>query len=443
MPSSSDVVLTGVGPVTSIGIGSDDFWQALLAGRSGVGSLERRDDGHPVPSADWRSWSSAGSWLGAPIVGFDAAQFVRPRKALKVMGRELQTAFAASTLAIEQAQLGPLLQQGAVTTDRIATIFGSQMFYGPESELRDAVMNSVDETGSCQLSRFGSAAIRDIMPLWMLKYLPNMPACHVGISLGATGANNTIVSGDVSATSALIESLGALRRGIADVVICGGTGTLIDGTTMVFRGDLPVPSLADPLEWSSRPHTRESVGVVGGEGAASMVVELAEHAERRGVPSLAAVAGVASRFAPPDQGLRGSATAIRNAIRAALAQAGLSPPAIGVVVSHGTGDPPRDAAERAALQCELPGVPLVMPIAVLGHCGAAVGAIGLTVAVLSLAHQVIPPSFLHGTPDSHWAERFLDTPRPLEQDAALVLTHTSQGVANAIVLRRPGNGGGR
>src|SRR5690606_2606601 len=390
MPSSSDVVLTGVGPVTSIGIGSDDFWQALLAGRSGVGSLERRDDGHPVPSADWRSWSSAGSWLGAPIVGFDAAQFVRPRKALKVMGRELQTAFAASTLAIEQAQLGPLLQQGAVTTDRIATIFGSQMFYGPEGELRDAVMHSVDETGSCQLSRFGSAAIRDIMPLWMLKYLPNMPACHVGISLGATGANNTIVSGDVSATSALIESLGALRRGIADVVICGGTGTLIDGTTMVFRGDLPVPSLADPLEWSSRPHTRESVGVVGGEGAASMVIELAEHAQRRGVPALASVAGVASRFAPPDRGLRGSATSIARAIQAALAQAGVSPQAVGMVVSHGTGDPARDAAERAALQCELPGVPLVMPIALVGYCGAAGGAIGLTLAALSLLKGVIP-----------------------------------------------------
>ncbi len=440
MSRSSDVVLTGVGPVTSIGIGIDDFWQALLAGRSGVGSLDRRDDGHPVPPADWQSWPSAGSWLGAPIVGFDAAQFVRPRKALKVMGRELQTAFAASTLAIEQAQLGPLLQQGAVATDRIATIFGSQMFYGPESELREAVMNSVDESGSCQLARFGSVAIRDIMPLWMLKYLPNMPACHVGISLGATGANNTIVSGDVSATSALMESLGALRRGIADVVICGGTGSLIDGTSMVFRGDLPVPSLADPLERSSRPHTVESTGVVGGEAAASLVVELAEHAELRGVPALASVAGTASRFAPPDQGSRGSATSIRRAIQAALAQAGMAPQAIGMVVSHGTGDGPRDAAERAALQDELPGVPLVMPIALLGHCGAAVGAVSLTIAALSLQHRVVPPSFLHGTADPQWAERFSDSPRPLKQDAVLVLTHTSQGIANAVVLRRPLNG---
>lgn len=439
MSNSSDVVLTGLGPVTSIGIGADDFWQALLAARSGVGSLERRDDGQPVPPADWRCWPSAGSWLGAPIVGFDAAQFVRPRKALKVMGRELQTAFAASTLAIDQAQLGPVVEQGAVATDRIATIFGSQMFYGPESELRDAVMNSVDESGTCQLSRFGSEAIRNIMPLWMLKYLPNMPACHVGIALGATGANNTIVNGDVSATSALIESLGVLRRGIADVVICGGTGSTIDGTNMVFRGDLPVPCPVDPLERSSRPHTVESVGVVGGEGAASMVVELAEHAERRGAPALATVAGAASRFAPPDQGTRGSALSIRRAIQAALTQAGISPTAVGLVVSHGTGDPQRDAAERAALQRELPEVPLVMPIAVLGHCGAAVGAIGLVVAALALHHATVPPSFLHGTADAQWAARFFDSPRPLEQDVVLVLTHTSQGVANAILLKRPGS----
>src|SRR5690606_25369877 len=109
---------------------------------------------------------------------------------------------------------------------------------------------------------------------------------------------------------------------------------------------------------------------------------------------------------------------------------------------HGTGDPSRDAAERAALQCELPGVPLVMPIAVVGHCGAAGGAIGLAIAALALLKGVIPPSFLHGTPDAQWAERFSQSPRPLEQDAVLVLTHTSQGVANAVLLRRPGSRAG-
>ncbi len=437
MSSSSDVVLTGLGPVTAIGIGVDEYWQALLQQRSGVGSLARRDDDNPKPPADWLALPIAGNWLGAPIVGFDAVQFVRPRKALKVMGREIQTAFAASTLALDQACVSGALRQGSLATDRVATIFGSQMFYGPESEMREAVMNSRDETGRCQLSRFGSAAIRDIMPLWMLKYLPNMPACHVGIAIGATGANNTIVSGDVSTTSALIESMGVLRRGIADVVICGGTGTLIGGTNLVYRGDFPVPTVADPVERSSRPHTIESTGIVGGEGAASMVVEFAAHARHRGAQPLAVVAGMASRFAPPDQGQRGSATAIGRAIRDALSQAKLSPRAVGLVVSHGTGDPSRDAAERAALESELPSVPLIMPIALLGHCGAAAGAIQLVTAVLTLVHRMIPPSFLHGTPVAGWEDRFSDSPRPLGRDAVMVLTHTSQGVANAVVLKRP------
>jgi 3-oxoacyl-[acyl-carrier-protein] synthase II len=437
MSKSSDVVLTGLGPVTAIGTGVDEYWQSLLAGRSGVGCLDRRDDDNPRPAADWLTSSTAGSWLGAPIIGFDAVQFVRPRKALKVMGRELQTAFAASTLAMDQACVSNALQQGSLATDRIATIFGSQMFYGPESELREAVMNSRDEAGICQLPRFGSAAIRDIMPLWMLKYLPNMPACHVGIAIGATGANNTIVSGDVSATSALIESIGVLRRGIADVVICGGTGTLIDGTNMVYRGDLPVPSVADPIERSSRPHTVESIGVVGGEAAASLVLESAENAGRRGAQPIAVVSGVASRFAPPDHGARGSATAISRAIQGALSNAGLSAAEIGMVVSHGTGDPSRDAAERAALQGELPAVPLVMPIALVGYCGAAAGAINLVTAALALAHRMIPPSFLHGTPAPGWESCFADSPRLLEKNAVMVLTHTSQGVANAVVLSAP------
>lgn len=438
MSSPSDVVLTGLGPVTAIGIGIEDYWQSLLAGRSAVGSLARRDDGSPTPSPDWLTLPTAGNWLGAPIVGFDAAQFVRPRKALKVMGRELQTAFAASTLAMDMACLTNALAQGTVAADRVATIFGSQMFYGPALEIRDAVMNACDETGVCQLSRFGAVAARDIAPLWMLKYLPNMPACHVGIAVGATGANNTIVSGDVSPTSALIESMGVLRRGIADVVISGGTGTMIDGTNLVYRGDLPVPTVAERIERSSRPHTAESSGVVGGEGAASMVVELAGHAQRRGAAPLAVIAGTASRFAPPEPGGRGSATAIARAVDAALSQANLPAEAIAMVVSHGTGDPLRDAAERAALQNALPGAAMVMPIALLGYCGAASGAIALVTAAIALLHRVIPPSCLHGTPAAGWDDRFCDSPRELQSDAVMVLTHTSQGVANAIVLTAPG-----
>jgi len=437
MSNSSDVVVTGIGPVTAIGIGIDDFWASLMAGRKAIGSLDRRDDGGPKPPPDWQDLPMAGAWLGAPIVGFDGAQFVRPRKAMKVMGRELQTAFAAASLAMTQAAMETAISDGAIRVDRIATVFGSQMFYGPVSELRDAVQRSRDAQGKYQVSLFGDAAMRDIIPLWMLKYLPNMPACHVGISVGATGANNTIVGGDVSSTAALIESLGVLSRGIADIVVCGGSGTQLDATRMVYRGDHPFPDVATPIDCSSRPHTLQSSGIVGGEGAAAVVLEKAENARWRGAAALAVIAGSASRFASVANGGRGSSGSICLAIQAALAQAQLSANDIGLVISHGTGDPLRDAAEKEALDRELPSVPLIMPIGSLGHLGAANGAVYLVIAVLAIQNRIIPPSFLNGQPYSDWQARFSHSPRSLAKPAVLVLTHTSQGVANAVILRSP------
>lgn len=434
MTRKSDVVITGVGPVTAIGIGGDDFWNALLAGHSAVTSLDARDDGGPKPPENWHQLPLAGAWIGAPLVGFDGAQFVRPRKAMKVMGRELQTAFAAAVLAMAQAKLESSLAQQQLQTDRIATVFGSQMFYGPVSELRDAVQRSRDSSGQHQLALFGDAAMRDILPLWMLKYLPNMPACHVGISIGATGANNTIVSGDVSSTSALIESLGVLARGIADVVVCGGSGTMLDSTRMVYRGDHPFPAVTDPIASASRPHTLESTGVVGGEGAAAIVLESAQYAATRGAVPLATVAGATSRFAPVSRGQRGSAQAIQSAISDALRQAGRSPHDVGLVVCNGTGDPLRDAAERTALDNLLPKTKVIMPVGGLGHLGSANGAVFLTLAVLAILHRQIPPAYLHGTPPDGWHDRFPQSPTPLTKPLVVVLTHTSQGVANAVVL---------
>jgi len=435
MSKQSDVVVTGLGPVTAIGIGIDPFWSRLIAGEIAVGCLDRRDDGGPKPASDWRHLPQPGTWLGAPIIGFDGAQFVRPRKAMKVMARELQTAFAASTIAMAQAEIEPAMAGGHLVTDRLATVFGSQMFYGPVIELRDAVERSRDEHGEHQISLFGDAAMRDIMPLWMLKYLPNMPACHVGIAVGATGANNTIVSGDVSATSALIESIGVLHRGIADCVVCGSSGTLLDGTRMIYRGDHPSPSVTDPIELSSRPHTRQSTGVVAGEAAATVIIELAEFAASRGATPLAVIAGAASRFMAPPAASRGSSGAISLAIQGALNQAGMNAQDIGMIVSHGIGDPLRDAAEREALDSLLPKVPVVMLAGSIGHTGASLGAVYLVTAVLALQHRLIPPSFLNAEPFPHWEARCSASPRPLERAAVLVLTHTSQGVANAVVIR--------
>lgn len=437
MSRSSEVVVTGLAPVTAIGVGPGPFWDAICQKKSGIISLEHREDDGPRPPAGWMDSAKAGIWIGAPIRNFVPDQYVRPRKALKVMGRELQTSFAASSIAMEGCGLIDSIRDGVISPERVATVFGSQMFYCPPVELKEAFVNCKDESGVFSMARFGATAMRDVVPLWMLKYLPNMPACHVGISIGALGANNTIVAGDVSATSALIESVGVLRRGIADAVICGVAGTAIDTTRLLYRNDLPVPAVGTPIELSSRPHTRETVGVVGGEAAVTIVLETARSAQARMVPAIAVVAGGASRFCRPSTGRRGAAGAIAEALHAALRQADIGPDSIGLVMSHGTGDPQRDEEERRALDLVLPSASMVMTIATTGYSGAASGGVHLITGLLALMHRTAPPSFLHGTAYPGWSGRFSDSPRPLLQPAVAVITHTSEGVANAVILRSP------
>ncbi len=221
----SNVVITGMGVVSSIGIGCDAFFQALLDRRSGITSLANRTDEGPGPGeAD----VPPGLWVGGPITDFDAKQYVRPRKALKVMCREIQTAFAASQLAVESAGLGEALPAdpaGSVKPSELGTVFGSEMYYGPPREMEDTIRACLRDDGSFDATKFGGAAMKQIMPLWMLKYLPNMPACHVGIALNAQGPNNSVVLGDVSGPAAVIEAASCIDRGIAKIMIAAASGT--------------------------------------------------------------------------------------------------------------------------------------------------------------------------------------------------------------------------
>jgi len=436
----SNVVITGLGVVSSIGIGGESFFQSLLEKRSGIRSLaQRTDDGAKPGEGD----EIQGLWIGGPILDFEPKQYVRPRKALKVMCREIQTAFAASQLAIENSGLTDLLPadpNGPIKPEEVGTVFGSEMFYGTPAEMVDAIESCRREDGTIDASRFGAAAVKNITPLWMLKYLPNMPACHVGISINSHGPNNTMVLGDISGPAATIESAACIERGIAKVMIAGSTGTRINTTRMNYRGNLPIPNPFDPLEHSSRPHDPTSSGVVGGEGSAVLVLESSAHASQRGSRPLARLVSYASCFVPSGgmtdgslTGTRGSANSIRMAINLALKDARVRPGEIGLVVSHACGDPQTDAVERQALIQIFPDQPVVAPIAALGHTGAASGSIELVTAVLALVHQTVPPTIRVGSTSPEIG--FRDQGEPLRGNHVICLSHTAQGNAIALVLR--------
>jgi len=446
MPQSN-VVITGLGVVSAIGIGCDDFFESLLQKKSAVTSLLNRVDdrcefdGKPEP---------AGLWVGAPILDFDAKQFVKPRKAMKVMCREIQTAFAASLMAIEGAGLEshlPATTESILQPRDFGTVFGSEIFYGSPLELSDSIRPCIQDNGEVDTSQFGNAAMKQIMPLWMLKYLPNMPACHVGIYLNSHGPNNSIVLGDVSGPSALIEAASCVERGIAKVVVTGGTGTRIGTTRLNFRADYPMAESFEPVEGSSRPHDPTSTGVVGGEGAAAMIIESESYAKERGAKALVKVVSYASRFVAAagmktpmrcketsDTGMRSSSVAIQSAIETALRDAGITASDLGLLVSHGTGDPVADAAEQAATEATLQGVPCLSTVACLGHTGSGCGSIDLVAGAMSLIRNLVPPTRV----DQRLRPKanFVAEPTKLQGDYVLCLCHNTEGNATAIVLGR-------
>lgn len=442
-----DVLITGLGVVSSIGIGGDAFFQSLVNKQSGIRSLSERTDDGARPAA---GSELTGVWLGGPIIDFDPKQYVRPRKALKVMCREIQTAFAASQLAVENAGLSdciPADPAGQLQPQDLGTVFGGEMYYGPPTEMEDAIRACIREDGTIDGASFGGLAMKNVMPLWMLKYLPNMPACHVGISINAHGPNNTLVLGDVSGPAAMIEAAACIDRGNAQTMITGCSGTRINTTRLNYRHDLPIAEVCDPIERSSRPHDPASHGVVGGEGAVAFVLEHVDHVSQRGARPLARLVSYASRFVASegmslplrsaestDPPVRGSARAIRLAIETAMGDAGLSAGALGLVVSSAAGDPLTDAAEREALEAILPGVPGAAPAAALGHTGAAVGSMSMAVGVLALARDTIPPTLC--AESAAPSVGFRGSAEPLTGTHVLCLSHTPEGNATAVILAK-------
>lgn len=436
----SDIVITGLGVVSALGIGRDEFWNGIRNSQSSIRSLADRDDGSAKPAS---TQENDPFWLGAPILDFEPKQYVRPRKALKVMCREIQTAFAASDLAIRDAGLGdhlPADADGIVSPSRLGTVFGSEMFYGPPSEMVTAFNGCLRDDGTVDESRFGNAAMKGVMPLWMLKYLPNMPACQVGIAVNAHGPNNSIVLGDVSGPAALIESASCLQRGHADLMISGATGTRINTTRLNYRLDYPIATAHD----TSQLNSPGASGVIGGEGSAVITMETASHAAVRSAPPLARWLGHASRFHASDtmrrhdrsgdltNGQRGSTTAVANAIRAALADAKVSPSELGFIVSHGMGDPAMDTAERQAIDSVCGDVPVIAPMTWLGHAGAASGLFSVATAICILAESRSPDFSFDEIP---WRDgKRVSTQSMGDSLTGLCVSHTSEGSANAIIV---------
>lgn len=425
--SASDVVITGVGVVSPLGVGREAFWTALDQGQSGVTD-------YPQLAAADLPFRHAGI-----IKGFDAKLYVQPRKTIKVMSSEIQAGYSASMLAMQDAGL----EKGSVAPDRLGVVLGSEMLYGEVGEMIDVYRHCCPggENGSggdgtkFRFDQWGTHVFKDLYPLWMLKYLPNMAACHVSIAHDARGPNNSIVEGGVSSLLAIMEAATYIRRGHADVMIAGGSGSYLTFSCLPFHGwDHLSKWSGDPAK-ASRPFDARRSGVVPGEGAAALILERREHAQARGATILATIRGYASRLEPVRRGRPLEGTAIRNSIAAALSNANMKASDVGHVNAHGQGSLEHDRVEAQAIHDTLGNAPVTAPKSFFGDLNAGTGAVELAASVLGLAKKRIPRTLNYEEPDPacpinviHGASLALENP------LAIKLSQSTTGQATAVVL---------
>lgn len=419
------VVVTGLGVVSPIGIGKQAFWENLIAGNSGVGFLRA------VPS------ENLPSKLAAEIPDFDPLLYVRDKKFLKVMSRDIQLGVSAASLAMRDSDLSP----GAVDPERLGVDFGAGRISTTPSELVEAVTRCSQSGEEFQYTRWGEDSIGEITPLWMLRQLPNMAACHISIEHDARGPNNTITSRDSSALLALAEAVRAIQRGAADCMIVGASSSSIhpvDVTKLnLFEG---LSRREDDPSRACRPFDFDRDGTILGEGAAAFVVENYEHARRRGADIYAEILGVGAGCDGRGYLNGAGGTGLVRSIQAALQQSQIEPKELGHINAHGKSTQRDDLVEARAYHTALGTAADSIPVTALksyfGHFDAGSGAVELAGSLLALQSSELPATLNYETPDPRCRLNVVhDGPMRLKNRTALSVNRTAMGQSAAVVLR--------
>jgi 3-oxoacyl-[acyl-carrier-protein] synthase II len=365
------VVITGVGPVTPVGIGVDAFWAGLTSGRNGVRTITRFPI-HDLPVT-----------VAGEVDGFEPGDFLEPKEARRT-DRFSQFGIAAAKLAWEDAG------SPDVVAERGGVIFATGIG-GIETLLTQ--YDVLRERGPGRVSPF-------MVPMLMA----NAPAGHIAMRFGLTGANVATISACSSSNHAIWEAMRLLREGTLDLCIAGGSeSATLPITVAAFAQMTALTKNPDP-ELASRPFDVARDGFVLSEGACALIMETEEHARARGARIYCEVAGAgasddAFHITAPDP--KGSGAAL--AIRWALADAGAEPADVDYINAHGTSTQLNDASEAAAIATVLGDHARTVAVSstksMTGHQMGAAGAVEGAACALAITYGLIPPTIHHATPD--------------------------------------------
>ncbi len=368
------VVVTGVGLVTALGIGTDATWEGLCAGRSGVSEITGFD------TTDFPAK------IAAEIKDFDPLQWIE-KKEVKKMDRFIHCAIAASAFAMERSGL-EITQELA---ERAGVFIGSGI----------GGFNII-EREHYNLIRGGP---RKISPFFIPSSIINLAAGQVSIRFGARGPNAAPCTACSSGSHAVGDAYELMLRGGADIMIAGGAEAAI--SPMGVGGFAAMRALStrndDPAH-ASRPFDLDRDGFVMGEGAGILVLEELEMAKKRGAPILAELVGYgmsgdAYHITLPSEDGNGGYRVMQNTLKSA----DVSPDQVSYINAHGTSTLPNDRLETMAIKRLFgdyaPKLPISSTKSMMGHLLGAAGAVEAGISVLALQNQVIPPTINYETPD--------------------------------------------
>jgi len=371
---SRRVVVTGLGLISPLGIGTEETWQGLVAGRSGAGPITRFDT------------SDFSVKIACEVKGFDPLDWFVAKEARK-FDTFVHYAVAASLMALEDAGL-EITDDNA---DRVGVVIGSGIGGFPMIEHNN---RALFEKGP-----------RRVSPFFIPGAIINMCSGLVSIRTGAKGPNVGTVSACSTSSHAIGDASLYIRAGYADAIIAGGSESVISPMPVAgFSAMRALSTRNDEPERASRPWDKDRDGFVIGEGAGIVILEEYEHARRRGAPILAellgfGMSGDAYHISAPSEDGDGAIRVMRSALR----DAGLAPDQVDYVNAHGTSTPAGDPIEVVAVK-EVFGdharkLMVSSTKSMTGHLLGAAGGVEFGASVLTMIHGVVPPTINLDEPD--------------------------------------------
>ncbi len=409
--SSKRVAITGLGLVSPIGSSLEQVWESLRLGRSGISAI----DSLPTASLPVKSGGQVKAFTGAieDYGDLDKGLQRSIKKNMKVMCREIEMGVAAAQKALAHSGLGEQRNP-----ERCGCLFGCDYILTRPEEYADGVRYArVNGNGTFHLSDWPLLGLPKVNPLWLLKYLPNMPNSHVSIYNDFRGPNNSVTVREASWNLSLAEATSIIQRGAADVMLVGATGSRIHPlrTAHVTLIEDIASERSDPSEMS-RPFDASSDGMVLGEGAGAVVLESYEQAESRGAKIWGEIIGCGAAMVGPGAGRSNAGNSnagrgrapdprrsedgprdfLRESIRLALI-AGLSSaagrlPSAWHLHAHGYSSPTVDASEGLAIgdvlaESDFAATPVVAAKSLFGNLGAGSAAVELICSLLAIENK--------------------------------------------------------